>query len=654
MEILFPFSAIVGQEQCKLPLILSLTDPHLGGVLLVGKSGTAKTMLMRAAAELVEHLERTDIPLGITEEQLWGEPDYIRIISSGDTGMSAGVIKKADGRVAAIDNINLMSEHLLFGISEASETHQYQGADGRLRKSDFILFGAMNPEEGWIDSNILERFGMLAETSDINTAEARIEIIKRQMEYERDPVNFRKKFQMLQNKTKANLKRAGDILKKVSVPDSSYVYVSKIADENAFEGHRGEVTLILGARALAAWENRLFVTNEDIDRVSQFVIPIHGRSTPSLSDVSCSQNQEAADKEKGNEAETEKQRENSEKQRQENSEANHANEENCPDNINNMDNTAIEDTEQDDFQKNLSGADLFTEDEPEYNPANLLDSIDGSFEGIKVRLNFPKRIKKDMGTGKRAFVRTKLRRGRYIKSKAFKTASDELAIDATIRRAVLFQKFRERGELAIAIEKSDMRAKIREKKTGASILFVVDASGSMRAKHRLQALKTAVLSMLKEAYEKRDRIGIISFRGNKSEVVLPITHSHYLAYKRLKELPFGGRTPLASALEQAQLVLQAEKSRNPNALQMVILISDGRSNVPVYTEDALADAMSAAKELSREPAQFLVLDCEEPRFRLGLAKQLSEALQGEYVKLDQITANEIMTHINHRRQRENA
>lgn len=651
---LFPFSAIVGQEQCKLPLILNLTDPHLGGVLLIGKSGTAKTMLMRSAAELVEHLERTDIPLGITEEQLWGEPDYIRIISSGDTGMSAGVIKKADGRVAAIDNINLMSEHLLFGISEASETHQYQGADGRLRKSDFILFGAMNPEEGWIASNILERFGMLAETSDINTAEARIEIIKRQIEYERDPIDFRKKYQLLQNKTKANLKRAGDILKKVLVPDSSYVYASKIANENAFEGHRGEVTLIRGARALAAWENRLFVNNEDIDRISQFVIPIHGRSTPSSSDVSCSQNQEAADKEKGNEAETEKQRENSEKQQQENSEANHANEENFPDNINNMDNTVNADLEQNDFQKNVSGADLFTEDEPEDNHANLLDSIDGSFEGIQVRLNFPKRIKKDMGTGKRAFVRTKLRRGRYIRSKAFKTASDELAIDATIRRAVLFQKFRERGELAIAIEKSDMRAKIREKKTGASILFVVDASGSMRAKHRLQALKTAVLSMLKEAYEKRDRIGIISFRGNKAEVVLPITHSHYLAYKRLKELPFGGRTPLASALEQAQLVLQAEKSRNPNALQMVILISDGRSNVPVYTEDTLADAMSAAKELSREPAQFLVLDCEEARFRLGLAKQLSEALQGEYVKLDQITANEIMTHINHRRQRENA
>ena len=636
---LFPFSAIVGQEQCKLPLILNLTDPHLGGVLLVGKSGTAKTMLMRAAVELVEDMERTDIPLGITEEQLWGEPDYIRMINSGDTGMSEGVIKKADGRVAAIDNINLMSEHLLFGISEASEARQYQGSDGWLQKSDFILFGAMNPDEGWIASNILERFGMLAETSDINTAEDRIEIIKRQIEYERDPIDFRKKFQMLQNKTRLNLKRARDILKKVSVPDSSYVYASKLAEENAFEGHRGEVTLIRGARSLSAWENRLLVTNEDIDRVSRFVIPIHGRSTPSSDDVYRSQNQEAADKEKRNEAEKEKQRKNSEKQQQDKSDS---------------DETAGADTGQDDFQKNISEADLLTGNAPEDNPSNLLDNIDGSFEDIKIQLNFPKRIKRDMGTGKRAFVRTKLRRGRYIKSKAFKTASDELAIDATIRRAVLFQRFREKGELAIAIEKSDMRAKIREKKTGASILFVVDASGSMRAKHRLQALKTAVLSMLKEAYEKRDRIGIISFRGNKSEVILPITHSHYLAYKRLKELPFGGRTPLASALEQARFVLQAEKSRNPNALQMVILISDGRSNVPIYTEDALGDSISAAKELSREPAQFLVLDCEEARFRLGLAKQLSEALQGEYVKLEQITANEIMTHINHRRQKENA
>lgn len=636
MEALFPFSAIVGQEQCKLPLILNLIDPRLGGLLLIGKSGTGKTILMRSAVELIEYLERIDVPLGITEEQLWGEPDYISMISGGKSGVSAGVIKKADGKVVAIDNINLMSEHLLFGISEASETHQHQRADGVLQKSDFILFGTMNPEEGWIGPAILERFGMLAQTGDINSLESRMEIVKRQKRYEKDPIAFIEKFQSIQNKLKVNLTRARAALKGIGVSDSCYTYASKLANENAFEGHRGEVTLIRGAKALAAWENRLFITCEDIDKVSQFVIPIRGRSPLPAADKAEGQKQAGKDRENRNETETGQ--DNSEMHPPEVSGTGH--EKGGPDSS---------DKRQADFEKYLPAASALTQDAPMPDPANLLDNVNKSFEGFRIQLNFPKRIKADMGAGKRMFVRTQLRRGRYIKHKAFKTASDELALDATIRRAVLFQRFRERGELAIAIEKSDIRAKIREKKTGATILFVIDASGSMRAKRRLQALKTTVLSMLKEAYEKRDRIGVISFKGDKAEVILPITNSHYLAYKRLKELPIGGRTPLPAALEQARFVVQAEKSKNPNAIQMVVLISDGRSNVPRYTTDALADAMSAAEKLSHEAIQLLVLDCEESRFRLGLAKQLSEALKAEYVKLDEITANEIMAHINQRR-----
>ena len=641
MEVLFPFSAIVGQEQCKLPLILNLISPHLGGVLLVGKSGTGKTTLMRAAAELIDDMVRTDVPLGITEEQLWGENDYVRMISCKDADISDGVIKRADGGVVSIDNINLLSEHLLFGIIEASETHKYQAPDGTYKKSDFILFGTMNPDEGWIASNVLERFGMLSETSDIDSPEARTEIVKRQLEYEKDPIAFREKFQSIQSKIKADLKGAIHRLKNVTISDSCYAYASKLANENAFEGHRGEVTLIQAARALTAWEKRLFVTHEDIDRVSLFVIPVHGRTVTLAEGSADSQGYEDYQPEAC----------------QNNNEEESANDENNTDDTNDTDDINNTDVEPPDFQDNTSSdnsPNMAERNAPMPDITSLLDNTDGNMDNLDIQLNFPKRIKKDMGTGKRAFVRTRLRRGRYIKSKAFKTASDELAIDATIRRAVLFQRFRERGELAIAIEKSDMRAKIREKKTGASILFVVDASGSMRAKHRLQALKTAVLSMLREAYEKRDRIGIISFRGEHAEVLLPITHSHHLAYKRLKELPIGGRTPLASALEQARLVVQAEKSKNPNALQMVIIISDGRSNVPLRTADALSDTMNAARELSREPAKLLVLDCEESRFRLGLAKQLSENLKAEYVKLDQITASEIMSHINQRRQEENA
>ena len=638
IETLFPFNAIVGQEQCKLPLILNLIDPHLSGVLLVGKSGTAKTILMRSAVELVEALERIDVPLGITEEQLLGEPDYIQMINCGELGISAGVLKKANGKVLAIDDINLMSEHILFYIGEASETGQYQEADGSFQKSDFILFGNMNPEEGWINSGLLERFGMIAETCNIDSLEARMEIAKRQIEYEKDPIAFRKRFQFVQNRAKENLTRARAVLKEVEVPDSCYVYASKLADKNCFEGHRGEVTLIRGAKALSAWENRLSVTDEDIVRVSQFVIPIHGRKDSSATDMSESENIEGIDRKKSNETEAKTQ--NSEDLSPEEHEK-------LPTEEAEIDKG--ENSEDIKLTKFQNSGNTLPIGESMHDPTNLLDNANDSFEDIHIRLNFPKRIKKDMGTGKRAYVKTHLRRGRYTKSKVFNTAYDELAIDATIRRAALFQSFRERGELAVAIEKSDLRAKIREKKTGASILFVVDASGSMRAKRRLQALKTAVLSMLKEAYEKRDRIGIISFKGERAEMILPITHSQDLAYKRLKELSIGGRTPLVSALEQARFVIQAEKSKNPNTLQMVILISDGRGNVPLYTADALADAMSAAKDLARESARILVLDCEESRFRLGLAEQLSETLAAEYVKMDQITANEIITHINQRR-----
>ncbi|MEW6183931.1 MAG: VWA domain-containing protein, partial [Bacillota bacterium] len=244
------------------------------------------------------------------------------------------------------------------------------------------------------------------------------------------------------------------------------------------------------------------------------------------------------------------------------------------------------------------------------------------------------------GSGRRSRTRTATRAGRYVRATQQRGRID-LAFDATLRAAAPHQQRRAKNGLAIAVETGDIREKVREKRIGNLLLFVVDASGSMGAEQRMTAAKGAVLSLLLDAYQKRDRVGMIAFKGEDAAVLLPPTNSVELAHQRLAELPTGGRTPLAAGLYKAYETARAHLFKDPNLSPLLIVISDGRGNVGLADGKPLEEAWRVAALIrDEERIKSLVVDVEREGFlRFGLARRLAEALDAVYYRIEDLKAD---------------
>jgi magnesium chelatase subunit D len=220
---------------------------------------------------------------------------------------------------------------------------------------------------------------------------------------------------------------------------------------------------------------------------------------------------------------------------------------------------------------------------------------------------------------------------------------EDLAFDATVRAAAPFQRIRDRGGRAIAIEKGDIRMKIREKRTGGCILFVVDASASMGANKRMKEVKAAILSMLNVSYQKRDRVGLIAFRRDRAELLLGITRSVDLARKQLEQLPTGGQTPLARGLDFAYEVLMGLKLRDPELRPTLVLVSDGRaSGKKTPGTNPFDEALKAAERIGNQGIHTIVLDTENDFIRFHLCEKLNEKLRGVLITMEELKAEGIV------------
>ncbi len=217
----------------------------------------------------------------------------------------------------------------------------------------------------------------------------------------------------------------------------------------------------------------------------------------------------------------------------------------------------------------------------------------------------------------------------------------DIAFDATIRIAACHQKNRNKGTLAVRVNAEDIREKVREKRTGATILFAVDASGSMGAQKRMGAVKGAVLSLLNDAYQKRDSVGIIAFREDKAEVLLNITRSVDLAQRCLKSLPTGGKTPLAIGLERSYEILKTERIKNPDVLQYLILVSDGKANISIKSDNPLQESLAIAEKIRYEGIKSMVIDTESGYIQFGFAKDLADKMESKYLKLENLSQEDI-------------
>ncbi|WP_283591417.1 magnesium chelatase subunit D family protein [Clostridium butanoliproducens] len=630
----YPFTAVVGQEKIKKALILNIINPSIGGVLISGEKGTAKSTLVRGLAEVINNMKVINLPLNITEDRLLGTIDIEKAISEGVRKPDMGILKEADGNILYVDEVNLLSEHIvkcLLEVSASGINHVEREGISFTHSSRFVLVGTMNPEEGQLKSQFLDRFGLYVETSGSDDLDERKEIIKRRLEYEKNPIEYINNFENQSKELMNKIVKGIEVLNKVQVSESIMYLSAEISKEANCAGNRAEIVIIEIAKAIAAFDNRKNVNVNDIKEAAEFALPHRMREVPpSVSDNEDTKedSEEEIDDKKENDNEPPQTEEREDDNSfEDNNEKSNADEEN--DVSNEEDN--LENEENLEESKN-EGNDEFDND--------VVDEIGNVFT-IKSLDIKPIDRKNRRGSGKRSKTKTDLMQGRYVKYNLPKDKMKDIAFDATLRAAAPYQSLREKNGLAFVINKSDFREKVREKRTGTTILFVVDASGSMGAKKRMSAVKGAVVSLLTDAYEKRDKVGMIAFRKKQAEVLLGITRSVELAQKSLKDLPTGGKTPLSAGLFKGYEILKAAKKKDPEMVPVLVLVSDGRTNSSLNDGDPYEEAIEIANKIAAEKIQSIVIDTEQDFIKLGLAKNIAEAMNGQYYKLEELGDREI-------------
>jgi magnesium chelatase subunit D len=630
----FPFPAVIGQDKVKKALILNVINPAIGGVLISGEKGTAKSTLVRGLAALMPGMDVVELPLNVTEDRLIGSIDIEKAVLEGRKSFEPGILKRAHGNILYVDEVNLLSEHIvncLLEVSASGVNRVEREGISCSHESCFVLVGTMNPEEGPLRPQFLDRFGLYVEVKGSSDFNERKEIIRRRLEYEKAPDVYIKKWQEEAELISIKITKARETLPQIKVSESVMKLAAEIVMGGNCAGHRGELVIIETSRALAAYANRRNITVEDIKEAAEFALPHRVRQIPPQQTVKQEEPQEPdlkepeSDKQQNDTNENENLNENNENHIEQNNEEKpqgqrQENQVDEPENNNDTDSSRNNDISSKDEENVEEPGDIF-----EVRALNIQ----------------PLDKKKRKGSGKRIRTKTGSLQGRYIRYTFPKNKIWDIAFDATFRAAAPFQKYRERNGVAVAIQNSDFREKVREKRTGSTILFIVDASGSMGVKQRMKAVKGAILSLLNDAYQKRDRVGMIAFRKDSAQLLLGITRSVDLAQKKLRDLPTGGKTPLASGLYRGYEIIKAAKLKDPDMVPFIVLVSDGRANVSLKGGNPMDEALELANKIAAEGIKSLVIDTEKDFIKLGLASKIAEAMKADYYRLEELEAGEI-------------
>ncbi len=578
----YPFSAVVGQEKTKRALLLACINPAVGGVLLVGERGCAKSVLAYGLQALFPDRKLLTIPLNASPDRLLGTVSSRALIKEGRLVREKGILESARGGILIADEINLFQDGIANLILEAVEAPAVNG-------NGITLIGTMDPEEGLLRPQLLERFGLCVFVRAEKEPERRAEILRRRIAFERAGSVFSESFFAEDDKLRRRLTQAAGALSSVKIPGDALSLASDIAGEALCPGNRAEIFLIEAARAAAALDGLNSVTQDCLREAAQYVLPHRMRREAERSEETPSGE---------------------------------------PDDAARSDDSDISDDTRQDAREERPEAAEGTDSEKQPDPPESPIPVHIQKEtGPRQRF---------IGEGKRVRTRLDSRTGRMIRSA--QRDFGELAVSDTLKEAALHLKQRCPPEgLALELRKEDIRRQVKEGRTGATILFAVDASGSMGARKRMLAVKSAVLSLLQDAYEKRDKVGIVTFRGSGAQLLLPPTRSIELARRRLARLPTGGTTPLAAGLAEAYRVLCEERLRQGRTLQYLVLLTDGRSNVGMKGLSAADAALGIAERLGQSDIRCMVLDTENRYISVGLARELAEKMRGRHESLPELS-----------------
>ncbi len=640
---LYPFSAVVGQEDIKKALLWNLVNPKIGGVLICGQKGTAKSTLVRGVCELTDDTQLVDLPLNITEDRLIGSIDFEYAVKHGEKRFEKGVLYKAHNNVLYIDEVNLLSDHIVKSLVDtASSGINIVEREGMSysHEAKFIMVGSMNPEEGNLRPQFLDRFGLYVDVAAEEDTRKRTEIIHRRIDFERGSPAFWDTYNEQNDRLKHHIRQAKTALSSITITENTMQIAASIVREASCEGHRAELILIETAKAIAAWDIRKAINISDVKEAARFVLPHRAREKqenehypPPMED-----NEENPQNEPP-EAENEDNNHQEELPQEEN-----LNEGNAPppDSVDNKPQNDSHSNETNDGESSPPEM----EDPQKEAPSEEAESVDEIGSVFDVAKWFSERSRRTInkGSGKRSVAKTSTKQGRYVKNRLpLKGKISDIAFDATLRTAAAFQGHRDKQGMALAIRQSDIRVKVREKRTGNTILFVVDASGSMGANKRMKSVKGAIMSLLGEAYQKRDKVGLIAFRKQQAELVLGITRSVDLAQKALATLPTGGRTPLAAGLDLACDVIRAAKIKDKDLMPVIVLVSDGKATYAENSTAPMKSALAGAKRVKSEKIKAIVIDADESFVKLHLSEKIAAAMDADLFTIEDLQAEDLIS-----------
>lgn len=640
MQQLYPFPAVLGGDpdapggldDMALALVLSAISPAIGGVLIRGEKGTAKSTLVRALAQVLPPIDvvaddrfssdpadthplspdgpfpadaavqtrpvrLVELPVGATEDRVVGSIHLERALGSGVVEFEPGLLARANRGILYVDEVNLLADHLVDLLLDAA-------AMGRLtverdgvsvtHAARFVIVGTMNPEEGELRPQLLDRFGLTVEVSAPRDPAVRAEAVRRRLAFDADPQAFATVYDDAEERLRARIRRAQELLPRVRLTDTALVKIGEICAAFDVDGLRGDIVCARTAVAHAAWQGREAVNVEDLRVAARLALPHRRRRKP-------------------------------------------------------FDAPGLDEDELDEL---LPPEDSGPEPDPDGpDPDGPPDGGDavapeqrgpapgGSGSTSRVGADSPYRARlftvDGVGAG-RAGRRSRARTssGRRVGATGLGVTGG-LHLFETLRAAAPHQAGRGRVDGRMVLRADDLRRAVREGREANLVLFVVDTSGSMAAAERMRHVKTAILSLLLDAYRRRDRVAVVTFRDTGADVALPATGSVEIAAVRLDELPAGGRTPLAEGLLEAAEVIRRERLRDPSCRPLLVVLTDGRATAGV---DPVERSRRAASQLAVQGFSAVVVDCESGRMRLGLAGVLAERLRAEYIPLPQVSA----------------
>lgn len=609
----YPFSAIVGHDQLRLALLLCAVRPEIGGVLIRGEKGTAKSTAVRGLATILSAIDEdgdggrlVELPIGATEDRVIGSLDLQKVLRDGEHAFSPGLLSRAHRGVLYVDEINLLHDHLVDILLDAAamgRVHIERDGVSHSHEARFVLIGTMNPEEGELRPQLLDRFGLTVDVRASRDVDVRTQVIRERLAYEADPTAFAAKYAAEDADIARRIAAARDRVADVVLPDSELRRIAALCAAFDVDGMRADLVVARTAVAHAAWRGAGTVTEDDIRVAAELALP-HRRRRDPFDDPGL--DQEALDEALSQAGES---------------------------------------------------ADAEPEPDPDPDPPGggetprNSDSLDSPHDSSTVRPPSPEQKPKQSGAPAPVFRTRALSvpgvgdgapgrrsRARNRSGAVVGVSSDDSGDGMHLFATLLAAANRATGSGPVRPGVDDLRRAQREGREGNLVIFVVDASGSMAARDRMSAVSGAALSLLRDAYQRRDKVAVITFRGQQSQVLLPPTSSAYIAGRRLANFETGGKTPLGQGLLAAREMVAREKVRDRGRRSLVVMLTDGRAT---GGPDPLGRTRTAAALLVAEGAAAVVVDCETSYIKLGLAATLAGQLGAPVMRLDELRADNL-------------